>query len=537
MSNKQTTLNSRSSKRRRLVNDSNLQDESSDSDNDIIDSSSEDEWVEKDDLLCNMTNDIQTIHRKQKKLRLKTCKNLLQSLEDIKREILRTEPNPKDIIIQPMSLQDKARLSHYYKIYKSYEPNTNEWLDARDRYNDMLKEYKTNYTQFRTYSPTRIQRMEKEENALKTFDSQVGIKYKILNLNTSISNKQVIYRKFEKLQAMSTDNDEYIKLKNWLNWATEIPYDKIQDINVQNETEFIKLAKRKLDRELYGMEHVKEQILLFLSAKLKNPHMVHSNLGLLGPPGCGKTRIARLLADIMDFGFAQISFGGVDKADFLRGHDYTYIGSNPGEIVKSLKHIGYKNGIVFLDELDKVADNPEIRTSILQIVDPSQNKDYRDLFLSEISIDLSHIWWVASMNKLPADNALADRWWVIEIDGYNHADKIQIITKYLLPKALKNYGLSENSIMFTPSSAGYLIKQVCDTSDKGVRTIEKVVKDIVTKVQFIVSHQNKEGELPFRTSFAVDEKLTFPVILTNDILDRLLIKKAKKCSKHLSIYI
>ena len=115
-----------------------------------------------------------------------------------------------------------------------------------------------------------------------------------------------------------------------------MPYDNVKKIKMKSVTKFIKLASKKLDETLYGMKNVKEQILLYLSAKLMNPNMKKTNLGLIGPPGVGKTSIARLISEIMDWGFEQISFGGIERSDFLKGHEYTYVGAQPGCYCESL---------------------------------------------------------------------------------------------------------------------------------------------------------------------------------------------------------
>lgn len=444
----------------------------------------------------------------------------------VKEEIANTEPDVTKLLLTPMRLEDRTKLCQYYEIYKMQTPNTNEWLESRTKYNKMFKEYKAGYEQSKKYSAEDIARMKQDEQKFTGFDAQLALKYKILNLKTTKENKEVIYRRYEEFLALDCADDEFNKMKHWLTWATDFPHDRIKEHIIDNITDFIKKAKDHMDRELYGMEKIKEQILLFLSAKMQNPNMINANLGLVGPPGTGKTCIARLISEIMDCGFAQISFGGVDKADFLKGHEYTYVGAQPGEIVKCIKRMGHKNGIIFLDELDKIADNPEIRSALLHLIDPSQNTEYCDNFLGgEIKIDLSKIWYIASMNSPPIDEALTDRWWIINVDGYDRFDKISIIQNYLLPRALKNCGLEPLSASFQLGSAGYLINKVCTTNDKGVRTLEKTIKDIVNKINFIVTHQDKNGTLPFKTSFQMKSKLSFPITLNQEILDKLLEEK------------
>lgn len=133
--------------------------------------------------------------------------------------------------------------------------------------------------------------------------------------------------------------------------------------------------------------------------------------------------------------------------------------------------------------------------------------------------------YIGSMNSVPHDEALADRWWIINVEGYNYNDKIKIIEKYLVPKAIKNCGMVENSITFHSESAGHLIRTICNYRDKGVRTLEKSIKDIINKINFLITHQNSDGKLPFKTSFELNHRLEFPVLITKNLLNKLLESK------------
>ena len=504
-------------KRKKLTNEDNIEcnieDENHEDEEEDEDEEYEDEEDEED----------------EEEMLKETNPEAYANLLAVRKEIARTEPNIKELLLTPMRIEDRAKLFQYYEIYKMTMPNTELWMDCRIRYNEMFKDYKSGYEQSGKYSKNDISRMKKEEEKFTVIDAQLAMKYKILNLKTSKENKEVIFRRYEEFISLGTTSDEFGKLKHWLTWATDFPHDRVKKIKVKNITKFIKRAKETLDKELYGMEKVKEQILLFLTAKLHNPNMIHTNLGLVGPPGCGKTAISRIIAEIMDWGFSQISFGGMDKADFLKGHEYTYVGAQPGEIVKCLKRMGHKNGIIFLDELDKISENPEIRSALLHMIDPTQNKDYHDNFLGgEISIDLSKIWYIGSMNFVPSDEALADRWWIIKVDGYKLDEKIKIVENYLIPKAIKNCGMVKNSVTLCPGVANNLINKVCNHNDKGVRTLEKIIKDLINKINFIITHQDKNGVLPFKTSFELKHKLKIPVVITNEVLDKLLINKEEK---------
>lgn len=442
---------------------------------------------------------------------------------EAKLEIEKNEPNIIKILSEPLIISDRAHLLQLYEIYKSTTPSTEEWLSVRNNLNKVMKEYKNNFKQYSKYTPQQHVEMKEQIELLEKYNPAVDLQYKILQLNTSVENKRTIYNKYKELCGMDREDYERGKLIHWINWAVSIPHDNIKTFPfTKNQlTNFLRHVSKTLDKELYGMDHVKEQILLFVSTKIQNPNVKRCSLGLIGPPGVGKTAISRLLAQVLNFPFEQISLGGISNPDYLKGHAYTYVGSQPGEIVKCMKRMEYKNGILFLDEFDKISDNKDICSALLHITDPVQNSEFRDKFLADITIDLSYLWFVYSMNELPVDSALRDRIYTIEVPGYELQDKICIIIDYLFPKALRNINLPENFITLTKNTAKYLI-QLRDSweQDPGVRTIEKDVNNITSKIDFLVKHQDKKGNLKgFNISFNTGNVLKYPVTLTSTMID------------------
>ena len=473
---------------------------------------------EEEDFLCN--NDYNYI-KKIKKTNKKAYNNFIESKE----EIIKSEPSLIKILNEPLLMCDRANLLQLYKIYKSSEQCTEEWLNSRTTLNSLFIQYQHKYKQSCVYTTQEHKDMDKEIKILDGGSVNENLFYKILQLKTSTENKQIIYSKYNEFISMVSTGDEKGKLKNWLNWAVSIPHNKIKTFPFSNNqlTEFLIHISDELDKELYGMKLVKEQIILFVSSKIQNPHMKKCSLGLIGAPGTGKTAISRLLANLLQFPFEQISLGGISNPEFLKGHQYTYIGAEPGEISKCLKRMKYKNGILFLDEFDKISDNKDICSSLLHITDPIQNSEFRDNFLSEITIDLSCLWFIYSMNELPRDSALRDRIYTIEVPGYKFEDKILIIIDYLFPKALKNINTSIDSVKITKNTAKYLIEKISSNEDKGIRTLEKTINNIVTKLDFIVKHQDKSGNLKgFNMSFNIGKFIKYPITLTDEIINILI---------------
>lgn len=443
-----------------------------------------------------------------------------KEIQHVSAEIEKHEPTILKILKEPLCLESKTRLVQLYEVYRNSPPCTEETLDLRKKLINEFAQAREDYMERSKMSYTRQKEIEAEVETFSSSSTGNALFYKIMNLNTSITNKEVIHRKYLELSSTDPADNEYAKIKQWLKWAVEIPHDNIHESpSTLNTTDFLKKASDSLNESLYGMDSVKEQLLLFLSGKLLNPNMKRCNLGLVGPPGTGKTAIAKALADIMDYPFEQISFGGVSDAEFIKGHDYTYIGAQPGEFTRCLRRMKCKNGVMFMDEYEKITDSKEVCAALLHITDPIQNFEFRDNYLNEITQDLSNIWMIYSMNSLPEDSALRDRIFSIDVTGYNSKEKIHIVENYLLPKALKNAGLPPMSAFFQKDSVSFLINRVCDMWDRGVRSVEKAVIDIVNKIAFILNHQPSEGVLTdFTLSFDVGRRLESPVVIDTELI-------------------
>ena len=458
----------------------------------------------------------------------------------VKENIEEKNPNIIDILKLPMHIKDKTKLVELYEVFKQTPDPTLEWIQLRDLIAKLQKKYIEEFEDYNKYPKEEHEKIEEIAKKLHFTNTKSSLKRSILMLNTSDKNKGVIYKKYLEWEEISPDDHDYHKMKSWLTSATQLPYDNIKQLPCQKSqfTKFLKKVLKRLNKELYGMDKIKEQIMIFLNTKLNNPKMKGCSLGLVGPPGVGKTTIAKCLAKCLEWPFQQISFGGVQDPQFLKGHDYTYIGAKPGEIALCMQRMKYKNGILFFDEYEKIGNNKDINSFLLHITDFQQNNEYHDSYFSEIDIDLSKLWFIYSMNSLPKDSALKDRVYSIEVPGYSIKEKKKILCDYTLPKMLKNIGLTNNEITINEEISEYFIKKI-DKKEPGIRNIENRTKELINKVHFMVNHQSKKGKLKgFNCiSFKYSSKLKYPLKITKEIIDELLKNSDEKFNPLSMMYV
>ena len=293
-------------------------------------------------------------------------------------------------------------------------------------------------------------------------------------------------KELAKLQRMNPQVSEYSVQRNYLDLLLDLPWNEY----TKDKFDLIK-ARKILDRDHFGLDDVKKRIIEYLAVlKLRND-MKSPILCLQGPPGVGKTSLGKSIAEAVGRKYVRISLGGLRDEAEIRGHRKTYIGAMPGRIIQNIKKANTSNPVFVLDEIDKLTSSSigDPSSAMLEVLDPEQNKDFYDNYL-EKGFDLSKVMFIATSNNLSSiQPALRDRMEIINVSGYTTEDKVQIGKKFLLPKQIKEHGLSNNDVKIRPN----VIEKIIDgyTKESGVRSLEKNIAKIVRNCAKNIATQEK----------------------------------------------
>ena len=299
---------------------------------------------------------------------------------------------------------------------------------------------------------------------------------KLKNKKIPLYVKEKAKYEISRLIAASGSGQESSVIRTYLDTLFDLPWGKYK-----NELIDIKRAKEILNSEHYGLLDVKERVLDYLAVKKLSKNLKSPIICLVGPPGVGKTSIAKSIANSLNKDFVRMSLGGIKDEAEIRGHRKTYVGAMPGRVVEAIKTAGTMNPVFLLDELDKMASEykGDPASALLEVLDPEQNSSFRDHYL-ELNLDLSEVTFVATANSLDSiPTPLLDRMEIIEVSGYTYEEKFNIAKKYLIPKLFKEHNLSDKKLKISDSS----IKEIVNyyTRESGVRSLNRVLAKLIRK--------------------------------------------------------
>ena len=287
--------------------------------------------------------------------------------------------------------------------------------------------------------------------------------------------KEKISKQIKRLRSMMSNGPEASVERNYIETLLDMPW----EICTKDNMDLVR-AEKVLNSKHYGMEKVKERILEFLAVRAYNMHGKSPIICLVGPPGTGKSSIARSIAEALDKKYVRISLGGVHDEAEIRGHRKTYIGAMTGRVAAGIRQAGVKNPVMLLDEIDKVGvdHRGDAFAALLEVLDPEQNKTFRDNYL-EVPLDLSEVFFVATANDISTiPTPLLDRMDIIEVNSYTANEKFHIAKKHLVPKQVEEHGM-QKVINFTDGALRKMISSY--TREAGVRNLERTIGEVCRK--------------------------------------------------------
>lgn len=394
-----------------------------------------------------------------------------ERLCDLLSSILKIPYSKKIKCLNELSLSGRLKLIleelNLQKFYNEIEAKIDN--DVKQSINESQKEF---------YLREKIKAIQQElgEAAKKEEDIE-NLRVKILESNMPKDVEETALKELNRYRSCSFNSAESGIIRTYLDFIVSLPWSQ-ETVDCED----IIAAKEELDKDHYGLEKVKDRILEYLAVKILNRKNPQSILCLVGPPGVGKTSLAKSIAKALNKSFVKESLGGVRDEAEIRGHRRTYIGALPGRILQGLQKAKSNNPVFLLDEIDKMSSDykGDPTSALLEVLDPEQNKYFSDHYL-EVAFDLSKVMFICTANYIgyiPAP--LRDRMEIVELSSYTEYEKFEIAKRHLIPKQMKLHGLADEKIDITDQAIYTLIQSY--TRETGVRELERLLGSIIRKV-------------------------------------------------------
>lgn len=426
---------------------------------------------------------------------------LVASIKDLALQIIQLSPNiPSEASIAIKNIESPSFLISFISANMNADMHEKQTLleitTTTERANRVLehltKEVKLQELKNDIQSKVKvdIDKQQREyflHQQMKTIQEELGgspqeievaeLREKAKNKKWSKETEAAFAKELEKLGRMNSNGMEYSVQLNYLETLIDLPWNEFSKDNFD-----LKRATKILNRDHYGLDEVKDRLLEHLAVLKLKGDMKSPILVLNGPPGVGKTSLGKSVAEALGRSYVRMSLGGLHDEAEIRGHRKTYIGALPGRIIQNMKKAKSSNPVFILDEIDKVGQSMhgDPSSALLEVLDPEQNKAFYDNYL-ELDYDLSKVLFIATSNNIAqVQPALRDRMELINIAGYTIEEKLEIAKKHLIPKLLKEHGLSKEHLTFGKGQIEIVIEE--HTRESGVRQLEKVLAKVVRQV-------------------------------------------------------
>jgi len=377
--------------------------------------------------------------------------------------------------LNTISIIDRSEmlLKDIYKDKEAFKIERNLDLKVKKELDKTQQEY---------FLREKMKLIKEELGEVATKDTEIDrLRKKVEKLKCNSSVKERLYNEINRYESIPSMSPELNITKDYIDWLLNLPWAKFTKDN-----DDIKEARNILDKSHYGLNDIKDRIIEYLAVKKNKESLNGPILCLIGPPGVGKTSLAKTIAECLNRKFIKLSVNGINDEAEIMGHRKTYVGAQPGRIISSIKKCGSSNPVLLIDEIDKMGKSykSDPINSLLTILDPEQNKEFTDNYIEE-EFDLSNVMFILTANNLEdIKGPLLDRLEVINISGYTEFEKIDIVKNHLMKKILMNNGFDSEFIEITDEAIKQIIKYY--TKEAGVREltrqIDKIIRKVVTQI-------------------------------------------------------